>query len=441
MSNLQGTIGGISEFFIKDIDGLFDVVITNPVNGESLVYQSGQWINAAVSGGGGGTGTVTSAAVSGKNGITVTGSPITTAGVIELGLLDITPRSVVASGDISTTTGRISASAATVTGKFTGANASFSGLVSADGGIKSTTISADSIGLTGDINAGTGRVTASAMTVTGLLNGATASFSGMISANAGLRATTVSASGVIGGSNLSGTNTGDQTITLTGDISGSGTGSFATTINPATVTNPKLANMAALTIKSNILSSAAVPADNTLSNILDNVLGSATGKVVYRGAEGWVASALSGTGTVTSVSAGAGLTASTNPITSTGDLRLDTSAQNAWTAQQGFALATLTDASAISWNLKSQQVAQLTRNITGTGQLQEPTNMVNGSTYILIVTKGSTASGILTFASAYRWPGGTPPTLSATSGAKDVLSFVCAGSAMYGSFAQNYTPN
>ena len=40
----------------------------------------------------------------------------------------------------------------------------------------------------------------------------------------------VSAVGAVTGSNLSGTNTGDQTITLTGDVTGSGTGSFATTL-------------------------------------------------------------------------------------------------------------------------------------------------------------------------------------------------------------------
>jgi hypothetical protein len=40
----------------------------------------------------------------------------------------------------------------------------------------------------------------------------------------------VAASGSITGSNLSGTNTGDQTITLTGDVTGSGSGSFATTL-------------------------------------------------------------------------------------------------------------------------------------------------------------------------------------------------------------------
>ena len=42
--------------------------------------------------------------------------------------------------------------------------------------------------------------------------------------------TSVLASGTVGGSNLSGTNTGDQTITLTGAVTGSGTGSFATTL-------------------------------------------------------------------------------------------------------------------------------------------------------------------------------------------------------------------
>jgi len=46
----------------------------------------------------------------------------------------------------------------------------------------------------------------------------------------------VTVSGAIAGSNLSGTNTGDQTITLTGGVTGSGTGSFAATV----VTNANL---------------------------------------------------------------------------------------------------------------------------------------------------------------------------------------------------------
>lgn len=53
--------------------------------------------------------------------------------------------------------------------------------------------------------------------------------------------TSIICSGTISGSNLSGTNTGDQTIILTGDVTGSGTGSFPTTIANLAVTNAKLA--------------------------------------------------------------------------------------------------------------------------------------------------------------------------------------------------------
>lgn len=53
--------------------------------------------------------------------------------------------------------------------------------------------------------------------------------------------TSVNASSTVTGSNLTGTNTGDQTITLTGNVTGSGTGSFATTIAASAVTNSMLA--------------------------------------------------------------------------------------------------------------------------------------------------------------------------------------------------------
>lgn len=47
------------------------------------------------------------------------------------------------------------------------------------------------------------------------------------------------------GLTLSGTNTGDQTITLTGDVTGSGTGSFAATIANDAVTYAKMQNVSA----------------------------------------------------------------------------------------------------------------------------------------------------------------------------------------------------
>lgn len=58
---------------------------------------------------------------------------------------------------------------------------------------------------------------------------------------------------------LTGTNSGDQTITLTGNVTGSGTGSFATTIANNAVTLAKLATQASDTILANITAGTAVP--------------------------------------------------------------------------------------------------------------------------------------------------------------------------------------
>ena len=67
--------------------GLTDVQLTTPIgNGQALVYDTnlGKWKNATIEGGGGGTGTVTSVALSVPTGFRVTGSPITTSGTLAL---------------------------------------------------------------------------------------------------------------------------------------------------------------------------------------------------------------------------------------------------------------------------------------------------------------------------------------------------------------------
>lgn len=67
--------------------------------------------------------------------------------------------------------------------------------------------------------------------------------------------------------NLAGTNSGDQTITLTGDVGGTGTGSFATTIAAGAVTNAKLATMAASSLKGNSTGAVAAPTDMTAAQV------------------------------------------------------------------------------------------------------------------------------------------------------------------------------
>lgn len=65
--------------------------------------------------------------------------------------------------------------------------------------------------------------------------------------------------GEISAANLSGTNTGDQTITLTGDVTGTGTGSFATTIPIGSVALGKLQDIDALSVIGRSFNTAGVP--------------------------------------------------------------------------------------------------------------------------------------------------------------------------------------
>ena len=95
--------------------------------------------------------------------------------------------------------------------------------IAATGGDAAVNISFDAKG-TGTVNLGgtsTGNI---------LLGGGSGSTGCTITNSTGALACTAA----ITGSNLSGTNTGDQTITLTGEVTGSGTGSFATTITSQT---------------------------------------------------------------------------------------------------------------------------------------------------------------------------------------------------------------
>ena len=112
------------------------------------------------------------------------------------------------------------------------------------------------------IGAGTGNGT-----VTGVGGTAPIVSTGGVSPVISITAATASVAGSMSAADktkldaITGTNTGDQTIILTGDVIGSGTGSFPAVISASSVTNPKMANMAANTIKVNNTASASAPTD------------------------------------------------------------------------------------------------------------------------------------------------------------------------------------
>ena len=114
----------------------------------------------------------------------------------------------------------------------------------------------------------------------------TSNFDGAFSSLSG-RPTTLSGYGITDAypltGNPSGFLTANQTITLSGAVSGSGTTSITTTIADGSIANAKLAN-SSITIAG---SATSLGGTITASAILDS-LGSTQGQILYRGASGWV---------------------------------------------------------------------------------------------------------------------------------------------------------
>lgn len=109
-------------------------------------------------------------------------------------------------------------------------------------------------------------------------------------------------------------------------------------------------------------------------------------------------------------------------------MRLDTAEE--YTATKNFNMTTLTDTSSIAWDLSANQVATVT--LAGNRALATPTNQVAGATYLLIVKQDGTGSRTLSYASEFKWVGGSTPTLTTTASAIDVLTFISDGTNMLG---------
>lgn len=103
-----------------------------------------------------------------------------------------------------------------------------------------------------------------------------------------------------------------------------------------------------------------------------------------------------------------------------------------------YSTQTLTiDDNVVSWDLSLGTMATVT--LEDNYSLSNPTNMVNGAAYILVIKQDSTGSRLLTFGNAYKFPYGIEPTLSTGGDDIDIISFICDGTYLYGAFQGDFS--
>ena len=100
-------------------------------------------------------------------------------------------------------------------------------------------------------------------------------------------------------------------------------------------------------------------------------------------------------------------------------------------------IGTVTTSNTLSLTNGTVQTATLTASTACTFTM--PTATAGKSFILLLKQAASTGNGTATFTSV-KWNTGGAPTITATAGKMDILSFVADGTNWYGSYTQGYTP-
>ena len=90
---------------------------------------------------------------------------------------------------------------------------------------------------------------------------------------------------------------------------------------------------------------------------------------------------------------------------------------------------TLTDATNISWDTDSGQVAKVT--LAGNRTLNAPTNLEDGAYYGLQIIQDGTGGRTLAFNAVFKFASGTAPTLSTAANATDFFNFRSDGTSLF----------
>jgi len=226
------------------------------------------------------------------------------------------------------------------------------------------------------------------------------------------------------------TNAGSGTLTLplgTDTLVGKDT---TDTLTNKTLTNPT------------ITGNAAVSANTT------------TGNLSVSGATSLAATTVTGNLTVTANTTTGNLTVSsalnyggvllTNAVTGTGKMVLDTTPAIATPVLTNPTLTNYVETLQAVGTVGASSTLSLTTGTVLTATLTASTpctftmpTATAGKSFILILTQAATGMTTATFTSV-KFPGATPPTITATASAKDIISFVSDGTNWYGNAGQAF---
>ena len=212
---------------------------------------------------------------------------------------------------------------------------------------------------------------------------------------------------------------------------------------------------------SNITTDRLIGRDSAGTGAIEQI--SVSGGLEFTDATGLRTTAF--TGDVTKATAGTVLTIATDAVTTAKILNANVTAAKVLTsevavlgtAQQytrthNFTATALTDGATVAWDLSQNQVAVVT--LAGNRAMGNPTNIVAGAVYILIVKQDGPGGRTLSFPfgtsgagnTGYRFAGATSnsgaPTLSTGANKIDILTFVATtstdGTHLYGVSSLNY---
>ena len=115
--------------------------------------------------------------------------------------------------------------------------------------------------------------------------------------------------------------------------------------------------------------------------------------------------------------------------------KIELTNSNTWTKAQKVTPVQLTDGASIATDASLSNVFYVT--LAGNRTLANPSNLVEGGTYIFEITQDGTGSRTLAYGNVFGWPDKTAPVLTTAANAVDIITGVYRNSIPQCNILQN----